>query len=575
MKKIWNIKNQRHQKEQLYISNELGISPILAQLLINRGIKNPKDAHNFLFGNISSIYDPFLLKGMKKAVLRIRKAALSKERVMIYGDYDVDGVTSCALLKIVLRELGIESVTYIPNRIEEGYGLNLKAVKYAKAKGIELIITVDCGIDAIREVKLANTFGIDVVITDHHEIKKDDMPPAYAIINPHQKGCEYPFKYLAGVGIAYKLSQALMKKRYYHLEEHLDLVALGTVADIAPQISENRIFTKHGLSKLNETKKTGLKSLIKQTGLSGKNISSSHIGYILGPRINAMGRIGSADVALKLLLAEDKIEADKLAGILNNENKNRQKIEAAILEEAILKLEREINFKEHCVIVLAEEGWHAGVVGIVASRIQDRYYRPTIVIALNGDKGKGSGRSIDNFNLFNAMIDSKEHLLNFGGHEAACGLSIHKKNIDKFRKKINQYAWENIDGDDLFPKLDVDMNIDLSVLTLDVINELEMLKPYGPENPRPLFSSHGVMMRNDPRFIGKKGFKMLVNQENATCETVSFRRDTFDIPRQGQVLDIAYTPSLNSWQGIDSIQLDLKDLRIKSDNLAEVETRQP
>ncbi|NQT22569.1 MAG: hypothetical protein HQ579_03920 [Candidatus Omnitrophica bacterium] len=275
-----------------------------------------------------------------------------------------------------------------------------------------------------------------------------------------------------------------------------------------------------------------------------------------------MGRIGSADVALDLLLADNKVEADRLAGILNSENRNRQKIEAAILEEALSKLEREVNFKEHCVIVLAEDNWHVGVVGIVASRIQDKYYRPTIVIALDGDKGKGSGRSIDNFNLFGAMMDSKKYLIDFGGHEAACGLSIKRNNIDKFRESINKYAWKNIAHEDLFPKLDIDMELDLSELTRDVIDGLEALKPYGPENRCPVFSSHGVMLRNDPRFMGKNGIKMLVSHGDVTCETVSFKRDSIDVPRQGQILDIVYSPSINSWQGIDSIQLDLRDLRI-------------
>ncbi|MCK4463487.1 MAG: DHH family phosphoesterase, partial [Candidatus Omnitrophica bacterium] len=286
MQKIWTLRtNNKRLREKL--SGHLNISPILAQMLINRDLCDAQQARHFLYGDLSACFDPFLLKGMDEACRRVKKAIKNKEKILIYGDYDVDGITSCALLKIVLHELGADAYTYIPNRLEEGYGLNRKAVKSARDKHIKLIITVDCGIGAVEEVGLANSFGIDVIITDHHQTKKDGMPGAFCIINPHQKGCAYPFKHLAGVGLAYKLSQALMKKRYYFLEKHLDLIALGTVADVAPQKSENRIFTKHGIFRLNDTQNLGLKSLIAVSGLGKRDISSSHIGYILGPRINA------------------------------------------------------------------------------------------------------------------------------------------------------------------------------------------------------------------------------------------------------------------------------------------------
>lgn len=563
MQKIWNIKtHDENLREKLRIG--LNISPVLAQLLINRDLCDPQQAHHFLYGDINSCYDPFLLKGMDKAFYRIKKAIENKEKILIYGDYDVDGITAVALLKIVLKDLGIDAYTYIPNRLEEGYGLNRWAVKFAKDKEITLIITVDCGIGAIDEVAFANSFGIDVIITDHHEIKKDQMPPAFSIINPHQKGCGYPFKYLAGVGLAYKLACALMKKRYLSLEKHLDLVALGTVADIAPQKSENRVFTKHGIMQLNDTEKVGLKSLISVSGLEKRDISSSHIGYILGPRINAMGRIGSADIALRLLLTDNKVEADRLANIMNTENRNRQKIEAEILEEALSKVEREVNFKEHRLIVLSKAEWHPGVIGIVASRIQERYYRPTILISIKNNIGKGSGRSIDKFNLFEALMHSKDSLIDFGGHESACGLSIHKKNIEKFKNKINIYAKDNILDEDLFPTIDIDIDMPLSALNAGLINELDILKPYGPENPRPVFLSSGIVLREEPRLMRRNGFKMWLTHQGITCEAVSFRRGSVNLPKSGERIDIAYTPSINKWQGIESIQLDLCDIRVNS-----------
>jgi len=562
MQKIWNIiKNNTKSVEQF--SESLNISPILAKILINRNLTDVKEARDFLFGDISSTFDPFLLKGMDKAVARIKEALNKREHIMVYGDYDVDGISSIALLKIIFRQLGRDVLTYIPNRLEEGYGLNKKAVEFARDKRISLIITADCGIGAIEEVDLANSFGIDVIVTDHHEIKKDKMPEAHSIINPHQAGCAYPFKHLAGVGIAYKLAQALMKKKYYPLEEHLDLVALGTVADIVPQKGENRVFTKLGVARLNETNKAGLKSLISAAGIGKRDISTSDIGYVLGPRINAMGRIGSPDIALNLLLTDNKVEADKLAGILNQENRNRQRIEKEILEEAISMVERDINFKEHRVIVLAKEGWHAGVIGIVSSRIQEKYYRPAILIAIEDDVGKGSARSIDNFNLFNALINSKEYLIDFGGHEAACGLSIYRKDIDKFNEEINKYAKENIKDADLLPKLDIDIDMPLSELNFDLINELELLKPYGPDNPRPVFLSSGIALRNEPKFIARNGFKIWVSSGSVTCEAISFRRELMEVPKAGQTVDIAYSPSINNWQGIDSIQLDLCDIKIR------------
>jgi len=562
MRKNWKLRDHDSELEAR-LAGALNISPIVARILVNRKLSDEREARNFLFGDISFTYDPFLLKDMHKAVDRIKNAISAGQKILVYGDYDVDGITSVALLTIVLRELGTDPVTYIPNRLEEGYGLNKKAVKFAHTKKVKLIITVDCGISAIDEVKYANSLGIDVIVTDHHEIKEGGIPEAFAVINPHQKDCVYPFQQLAGVGLAYKLACALTRKRYYPMERHLDLVALGTVADVAPQKSENRIFTKHGLTVMNDTDKIGLRSLIRASGLAKKDISASHIGYILGPRINAMGRIGSPEVALKLLLTDNKLEADKLAGVLNKENANRQKIEARMMDEALSKVEREVNFKDHRVIVLAGDGWHPGVIGIAASRIQERFYRPTIMIALKGKTGKGSGRSIHKFHLFNSLEHAKDCLIDFGGHETACGLSINRKDVDRFRDKINAYAMKMIKDEDLLPSINVDVDIPLSHLNERLISELDLLKPYGPDNPRPVFMSSGIMLSAEPRFVGKNGFKMWLKSDGFACEAISFRRSAMPIPAMGESIDIAYTPGMNNWQGIESIQLDLRDIRVR------------
>lgn len=561
MNRIWKVKPKERELSQT-LSQSLNISPITAQLLINRGIKDEMQANHFLFGDLSSCHDPYLFKDMEKTVNRITRAINNKESILLYGDYDVDGITSVALLDIVLKHLKANITTYIPNRLEEGYGLNENAVRDAYRKKISLIITVDCGISAFEEIDLARSLNIDVIVTDHHEIKDKRLPNAYSIINPLQEDCKYPFKYLAGVGLAYKLAKALLRETTYPVEEHLDLVALGTVSDLSLQQGENRILTKIGLEKLTQSKKEGIRSLIEIAGLEGKDISCGHIGYILGPRINAMGRTGSPEVALELLLTDDKDEALRLAGILNEENRNRQRIERIVLDEAMEKIEREVNFKNSRVIVLSGAGWHRGVLGIVASRIIDKFYRPAIVISVDDNIGKGSGRSIDNFHLFNAINACSKHLIDFGGHEGACGILIDKKNIGKFNEDINLFAQKEMRDEILSPTLDIDLEAGLSELTDKLVEEIELLAPFGPFNPRPVFITNDAYLRNEPRRLTRNGLKMWVTDNKATCEAIVFGREDLDVPYKGSKVNLVYSPSINTWQGITSLQLDLKDLKL-------------
>jgi single-stranded-DNA-specific exonuclease len=498
---------------------------------------------------------------MHKAVSRIRKAISDKEPILVYGDYDVDGITSVTVLYSALKNLGAIVETYIPNRLEEGYGLNLAAIKKAERDGVGLIITVDCGITSFKEVDYAKSMGIDVIVTDHHEILESRVPGAYAVINPLQEDCKYPFKHLAGVGVAYKLVKALYEDTELFAEDFLDLVSLGTVADIAPLIGENRAIARCGLIEMNKRERIGLSALMDIGGLSDKEIISGHIGFILGPRINAMGRIGSARTSLDLLLSDNADEAKRLAKIMDTENRNRQKIEARILDEALSKVEREVNFKHHKVIVLASENWHPGVIGIVASRISDRFYRPTIMISLDGKTGKGSGRSIDGFHLFEYLLRSKDTLLGFGGHESACGVTVDKDRVDEFRAKINEEASKDVDDKIFSPKLDIDMDVPLRSLNENVIGEIEAMSPFGPENPKPVLSSTGLMVKDGPRQIGKNGFKIWVTDNNITCEAVSFGKSNMEAPGLGSEIDLAYVPSINDWQGVQSIQLELKDIK--------------
>ncbi|MCM8790781.1 MAG: single-stranded-DNA-specific exonuclease RecJ [Candidatus Omnitrophica bacterium] len=560
MRKIWRIKEQNPALRD-NLASALKVSKITAQLLANRGLRDADSASKFITCSLSACHDPFLLKDMDKAVARIKKAISNKENILIYGDYDVDGMTAVTIVYHALKGLGASVETYIPNRIEEGYGLNLAAIKKAHKNGVSLIITVDCGITSFKEIEQAAAAGIDVIVTDHHEIFESCVPKAFAVINPLQSDCKYPFKHLAGVGLAYKLVKALYEGTSSFAEDYLDLVSLGTVADIAPLLGENRILTKHGLDELNRRGRVGLRALMEVSGLNGRDISSGHIGFVLGPRINAMGRVGSPQKALELLLNEDMNESLKLAKALDTENRNRQKIESRILEEALAKVEREVNFKHHRVIVLAGENWHPGVIGIVASRLADRFYRPTIMISLDGKLGKGSGRSIENFHLFDYLLRCKDFLVGFGGHEAACGITIEKDRIEDFRKRINEEAAKDVDESVFCEKLDIEMDIPLHSLSQSIIEEIEMLSPFGTENPKPVLSSRNLIVKDGPRQIGKNGFKMWVTDNKITCEAVAFGKDRLAIPKTGATVDLAYTPSMNDWQGVQSIQLELLDIK--------------
>ena len=559
MRKRWIIKkcNTAGQKR---LVDELGISPIIAHLLINRNITSPDEAQFFLNGDIENLHDPLLLKDMAKAVSRIKKALSRGEKILVYGDYDVDGLTSVALLSEVLKALGGNVTEYIPNRLEEGYGLNLAAAQLAYRRKVGIVITVDCGVSAVKEIDYLKSCRIDTIVVDHHK-PGPELPGAYAVIDPLQKNCAYPFKYLAGVGLAFKLVQALLGKKPAQLREHLDLVALGTIADVSPQLGENRILTRYGLMTMAKTRNVGIKELIRASGLIGKDITSRHIGYILGPRINASGRIGSPRLALRLLTTKNREEAKELAKMLDRENRNRQKVQGAVYEEALDKANREVNFKEHKVIVLSGEGWHPGVIGIVASRLAEKFYRPTVMISLQKNIGRGSARSIKNFHLFDIVSRCKEYLETFGGHEAACGLTILPKFINKFKERINSIASDVLSPEDLLPSLEADMEIPLSGLSSRLIDEMGKLEPYGPRNPRPLFVSRNLTVKHDPRIIGRKGVKMWVTDGGITCEALIFGlEDTSGISKES-IVNLAYTPSINSWRGVSSIQLDLEDIK--------------
>ncbi len=558
-KKVWKV-HEKNSRLQQILSSELGISSVVAQILINRGIQTPGAANMFLFGDISLCPDPYIMKDMARAVERVKKAVQEQEKILIYGDYDVDGVTSTALLADVFEKLGANFEAFIPNRLEEGYGLDKNAVIRFAEKGVSLIVTVDCGINSSEEVDAANNLGMDVVITDHHEVR-GKRPAAFAAINPHQDDCEYPFEQLAGVGVAYKFARALMKGREDAADDHLDLVALGTVADVVPLNGENRVLVKKGLRRLRITSKPGLKALMEVSGIDPEKLNSRHIGFVLAPRINAMGRLGTAETALKLLMCKDPKEAYQLAQILDKENRLRQNIEKSVLEQALLRVEKEIDPDRDKIIVLADEAWHAGVIGIVASRLTETYNMPAVLISLGAEEGKGSARGIKGFNLFEAISRAGEHLIGFGGHKAACGIRIKREKIDSFRESINSVAPECFEDENESLEFLIDFDLPFSYITPKFIDEIEMLMPHGPGNREPVFCSRGLEVKNTPRDLGKNGFKFLARCGSLTCEAITFKKNKITKPSAGDIINLAYAPSINSWGGYDTIQLNIKDLQ--------------
>jgi len=544
------------------LSRALGISKITAQLLINRGVRTTDQADKFLNSRISDLLDPFSFSEMALAVNFIKKAALKKDRVMVYGDYDVDGVTSLALLETVLGESGLDISHYIPHRVKEGYGLNKSIVKIAKEKKIKLLITADCGTNSLEIVKDLKSLGIEVIITDHHEPSGSSAEDcASATINPKLNSSNYKYRDLAGVGVAYKLCQALTGET---LEEDLDLVSLGTIADSVPLNGENRIIAKAGLQKLACTKRLGLKSLIQTSGIQNKNITTEFVSFILGPRLNASGRLDSAETALNLLLSNKEDEAQILAKTLESYNRQRQKIESRIMEEAQDLIDKEINFKEHKVMVVAKEGWHLGVLGIVAAKLADRFYRPAILISLNEGMCRGSGRSIENFHLFNGLMECESLLDNFGGHSHAIGMVISQENIEEFRQKINDFARQTLSFQDLVPSINCDMELNLGDLNQEFIRDLEMLEPFGQGNLEPLFYSRGLRLKGSPRLYSRDTLKFWVTDGKLTYSAIGFGMGgLMESLVNSNGLDLVYRLKIDSWNGSESLLLDVEEMFLK------------
>lgn len=561
--KLWRIKeNQTETLDRL--SKALNISKITANVLVNRGIDTIDKARGFLNPALKDLHTPFLLKDMEKAVARINRAMEKSENIWIYGDYDVDGVTSVSLLKLYFKSVGYDVNYYIPDRFDEGYGINCEAIDYIKSKGGELIISVDCGITSTDEVEYAKSLGIDFIISDHHQCQ-EIIPKALAVINPKRPDCKYPYDMLAGVGIAFKLIQALTPVDKYQemCFKYLDIVAFGTVADVAPITGENRIIVKYGLDKLNNTENIGLKALIDVCGLNDKKINSGHIGFVLAPKINAAGRIKDASMGVELLTTDSYEFAIEIAKKLYDDNLHRQSIEKNIVLEAEKIIEQDIDLKKEKVLVLASEGWHHGVIGIAASRIAEKYCRPTIILGVEDGVAKGSARTFGDINIFELLSLSKEYFIKFGGHAQAAGLSLWKKDLEAFRVKINQIANTTIKEKDLVPRLNIDMLLNRKDVVFNVLDEIEKLEPFGLGNPKPQFAYKNLHIES-LNLVGKdkNHLKMVVQDGSRLFDCIGFNFSrTGNSLDKGTKVDLVFYLEKNNFKGVETIQFNLKDVR--------------
>lgn len=558
MQKNWRL-NRLNPELISSLSKELQIHPLIATILTNRGINDSREAFLFLKGNLSDLSSPFELPDAEKAIQRITQAIRKREKVFIFSDYDTDGITASALLISKLKKFDLDLSYYIPDRIKEGYGLNEEITKYISQKNIDLLIAIDCGTTNFEEIRFLKDNSVDTIIIDHH-LPKEELPSALAIVNPKRADSNCRYREFASCGLVFKLAQGLLGEE---LGEDLDLVCLGTVADMCPLNGENRILIKEGLHRLNGAQRLGTRALIEVARLKNKTINSYHIGFILAPRINASGRVDTAEKSLELLLTDSYSEAERLAENLNQDNLLRRRFEEEVLEEAEAEIEERINFKEDKVIILARDNWHVGVLGIIANRILKKFYRPAIVMSLQEDRAKGSCRSIKDFHILNALSECKDLLLNFGGHAAACGFTILRDNLDRFKSQIRRIAHQTIASEFLIPFLEIDAEIELPLLNLDLINLIQNLEPYGIGNPRPLFCTYNLKLKGSPVTLGKNTLKFYVTDGNFTYPALGFgMSDLSGVLLQAKRVDLAYHPSLDIWEGEETIQLEVKDIKI-------------
>lgn len=569
----WNYEpltpEQQNAKEQLI--NDLGISPTLCELLVRRNVKTKEEARRFFRPRLGDLHDPFQLPDMPQAVARIEKALGQKQRILVYGDYDVDGTTSVALVYKFLRRFSSNLDYYIPDRYDEGYGVSYRGIDYAAEMGVKLIITLDCGIKAVEKVEYAKQKGIDVIICDHH-MPSDVLPDAVAVIDTKRADSEYPYEHLSGCGIGFKLVQALAQNNgisFNELVPLLDLVAVSIAADLVPITGENRIFAYHGLRQLNSSPGLGLKGIIELCELDKKTLTMSDIIFKIGPRINASGRMLNGKKAVELLLASSAKEARQLSADIDGYNEERRDLDKKMTEEAIAYVEEHIDQQRTNCIILYNEHWHKGVIGIVASRLTEKYYRPVIVLTKSGDLITGSARSGMNFDVYRAIESGKHLLENFGGHTYAAGLSMREENFEAFCQHFEKQAVDAISLDMLQPQVDVDAELVLGEINSRFVYDLNKFAPFGPDNPNPIFVTHNVSDYGTSKQVGNENVHLKLEITDDTSE-----RSVHGIAfKQGQQLShikdagnfsLCYTIEENVYRGRTSVQLYVKDICVKT-----------
>jgi len=561
----WDIVDEFSQEEVNALAESLRVPKVIAKMLLRRSVRDYDSARRFFKPNLENLYDPFPMKDMDRAVERLRRAVLSEEKILIYGDYDVDGITSVSFLYLILKELGVDVTYYIPDRQAEGYGLSPMGIETARERGTQLIITVDCGITGHAEIDLAQSLGIEVLVCDHHE-PGPTLPRAVALLDPKRADCPYPFKELAGVGVTYKLCQGLLLRMGIDLsilDTFTELVAIGTAADIVPLMEENRIFVKVGLEKLNESENTGLNALLEVAGLAGKEISTGHVVFIIAPRINAVGRMGDAERAVRLLTTKDKIEARQIAEVLEQENRHRKNVDEETFRQALEMVQQSFEPSSTRSLVLHQRGWHSGVIGIVASRVVEKFYRPTVLISVENGIGKGSARSIEGFDLHDALKGCEDLLLAYGGHKYAAGLSISEERIPAFKQRFEEIAASRLQGEQLVPRLIIDAEISLAEIDAMFLKLLRFFAPFGPHNMRPVFVSKNLQVVGTPSLVGANHLKFKVRQSDQVFDVIGFGMGELHYRvRSGENnLDLAYVIEENEWMGRKVIQLRAKDIR--------------
>lgn len=557
MNKKWQI-YETDEVEIDKISQKYNLNKLLASILINRDIKE-EDIEVFLNPTRKNFHDPFLMPDMEIAVQRIIKAIENKEKIIIYGDYDVDGITSITVLKSFLEDRGMKVDQYIPNRLEEGYGLNKPAIDEIAKNKYDLMITVDCGISGIEEIEYANSLRIETIVTDHHEVG-DKIPNAIAVVDAKRKDNQYPCRDLAGVGVVFKLIQALginlgLEEKEYL--KYLDIVCVGTISDIVPLVDENRVITKLGLLLVQQTKNMGLKSLLMSSGY--KNIDSTAISFGIAPRINACGRMGHADEALKLFLSKDIYEVNELTKKLNDYNTLRQAKEKAIYEDAINQIETN-KLTEKNAIIIGGENWHHGVIGIVSSKITDLYFKPSILLCYEDDIAKGSGRSIPGFDLHDALMKCQNSIEKFGGHSMAIGITIKRDKFEEFREEFEQIAKDS-KIDEIIPIINIDAKINLSEINKEIVSSLKQLEPFGEGNKTPIFVFKNLKIDSIRALSEGKHIKMTLKEDNTIINAIGFNLGHLsDEYRIGDRIDVVGTLEINSFNGVDNLQIGIKDV---------------